>query len=327
MEPLKVLEQVHEVAARAASKRPDISSESVSQRIFDDARAESKSFAALPRAKRIAERLRMPWPEVVALAHDSVSKQNMRLGQIDGSGEQDWLTESYIGSILKVMAVRLGVETITPGQYRAERKRMLANDRSRRRHGRQLRIPNEDQIRIALRPTTKSTKGAWETALGLAGLKAEGRRDHHGATTIELLERCYAIYGVQATYKDLQVFARANRIPYSPSTEWAQDVAKWKAKRHAEGLPVPAGFPPLDERPDYGKDVGAALPDEHRRRTRTREECVEAITLYLASLKPGQRSTKRGYSDWSAGHFDRPSASAFDRRGGWEALREEAQAN
>jgi hypothetical protein len=64
-----LLRGVREVASIADAENPI----QVSQRRFDDARRLSRTFADLPKARDIAWRLRMPWREVLLLAHAHAS--------------------------------------------------------------------------------------------------------------------------------------------------------------------------------------------------------------------------------------------------------------
>jgi hypothetical protein len=315
VEPLLLLQAVREVSLVADAEHPV----SVSQRAFDVAATDEA--AALPAAKHIAEKLRMPWREVLALAHKPSGTHNHALGRKDGSPEQDWLTPEYVGFVLRLVAKGLNTSTLTPGQYRVERERVLATDRKAWLHGRQLRLPNDEQIRIAA--------GDWDKALGLAGLNARAGRGDQGrgkyaASTADVLERCYEIHGTELTNKELWVFVKANGIPYGRERgrTWAECLAEWKEQRKEKGLPVPDGPPSLDERPDYARDVGAARPGEGRRQKWTKQEdCAAFVLLYLKQLVPGERSTKRRYDDWARAQHDAPNSSAFDQHGGWETIR------
>lgn len=325
MEPLLQLQAVREVSELADPERPT----EVAQRRFDAARNRTEQYADLPQAKHIAARLRMPWREILRLAHEPSSTHNHRLGRRQTSTEQDWLTDEYIGFVLKLIARRLNTRTLTPTQYRTERRAMLVADRSRWLHGRQLRLPNDEQIRVAA--------GSWNQALKLARLDERPQRGDQGqgryaSSTVELLERCYKAHGTEPVAAELVIFARANRIPYSPDKDktWRECVAAWKTIRRAQGLPVPDGPPPKRERPDYAHDVGAARPGEKQRRRqswRDPDACVACVIRYLEQLGPDERSTKRGYDDWAAGQTDAPRSSTFDQHGGWAALREAAQAH
>jgi hypothetical protein len=114
---------------------------------------------------------------------------------------------------------------------------MLAADRARK-HGGQLRLPSDDQVRLAA--------GSWAGALRLAGLaprppgSAAARRP---PSIIEVLDRCYEHYGIEPHLTGLVTWARANGIPF-PRKErnkpWSTYIAEWKAARSANGQPAPA---------------------------------------------------------------------------------------
>lgn len=290
-------------------------SDRISQRAFDVGRENSSRFADLPPARSIARQLRLSWPSVVELAHAPPRTHAHRLGRALTRPEQDWLTEEHIAYVLRVVARRLDAQTLSPDQYRREREAMLSVNRRRRRH---LRLPTEDQLRIAV-------GGDWDAALALAGLAERSPHLGSGVSTVELLERCFNAHRAQPSAEELRRFARANRIPYQPDRvrSWNECVAAWKKDRRARGLGVPDALPPRSQRPNYSRNVGAARAGEQRRRDWSHlGDCVEVVILYLDQLPPRERSSKRSYQDWADGRDDAPSYSAFDAHGGWGKIRD-----
>ena len=307
-----MLQGVREIALIVDAEQPT----EIPQRAFDAAREDSARFSDLPPARSIARQLRMPWSDALALAHEPPSKHAHRLGRALTRPEQKWLTHEHIAYVLRLVARKLGTDSVSPSEYRREREAMLAVDSSRYLHGRRLRLPTDDQIRIAV-------DGDWNRALALADLSARGSHTGVGASTLDLLERCYTAHGAQPSAEELRRFARANRIPYQPdrTRSWNECVAAWKEERQARGLEVPAGLPSRDQRPNYGRNVGAARADERRRRDWSHiEDCVEIVMIYLTELG-NVRSSKRDYQDWAAGREDAPAPSAFDQHGGWGQVR------
>jgi hypothetical protein len=307
-----MLQGVREVSLLADAAEPT----KAAQRAFDAAREDSARFSDLPPARSIARQLQMPWLDVLSIAHEPPSKHAHRLGRALTRPEQKWLTDEHIAYVLRLVARSLGTDSVSPSEYRREREAMLAGDRSRYLHGRRLRLPTDDQIRIAV-------GGDWNRALALAGLSARAPHSGGGVLTLDLLERCYAAHGAQPSAEELRRFARANRIPYQPdrTRSWNECVAAWKEERQARGLDAPAGLPPRGQRPDYSRNVGAARAGERRRRDWSHiEDCVEIVMIYLTELR-NVRSSKRGYQDWAADRADAPGYSAFDAHGGWGRVR------
>src|SRR5271165_1406439 len=97
-----LLRGVREVAALARPDEPGC----VSQRAFDAAREHSSAHVSLPRAKRIAERLGLPWREVVAVAHEPEARQNQLLAVKARGRAQDWLMLEHVAAALRVVAGR-----------------------------------------------------------------------------------------------------------------------------------------------------------------------------------------------------------------------------
>ncbi len=97
-----------------------------------------------------------------------------------------------------------------------------------------------------------------------------------------MLDRAYEAFGAELTSKEIRVFTAANGIPYSRERRrlWDECVAAWKQERRDRGLDVPDGPPPLDQRPDYSQDMGAARPGE---RGIPRRPSIEDCALELLS--------------------------------------------
>lgn len=328
MEPLELLQKVREVAVLANPNEPT----AVSQRPFDAAR---EGNASLPRAKRIAERLKLPWREVLAIAHALETEQNKLLGVRARGTPANWLTREGMCSVLRVVALRRGVDTLTLTEYRAERGAMLAADRARWMHGGALRVPTDEQI--------VAVAGSWEAALRLAGLAPSAPRprsvDQVVLTRVEVIERFHEHYGKRPSRPELEAFARGNGLPMRAerNRKWSVIVAEWERRRREQGLPParvdlrPPGRPtPKRARTrtaDYGKDVGAARRGEHRVMGKwTRANCAAAVARYLAQLRTHERSTERGYTDWAATQprGTTPALATVQEHGGWETVRREA---
>jgi hypothetical protein len=290
---LELLDMVKEVAELA-----DGAARTISTRAWDRARPRSERFADAPAARRIAEHLGLPWSKVRELAFMGPRGRLTGLSHALGQDDSGWLTEEYADFVLRLVARRLGVATLRPVHYSAERERMLREDRARWLQGGQLHLPNEDQV-IAV-------AGSWDRALANAGLspRSEASKPRSGRPSIiEVLDRCYEHHGAQPTINENVTFARANGIPYprpEPGKPWSSYVREWKQGRQAKGLAVPERPPPKARRPDYSVDVGAALPGEWRGRKRwdDLDEVVEWVVAYLAQLQPGERSSQRGYDQW-----------------------------
>ncbi len=339
MESLLVLRGVREVSTVAKPSVP----ETVSQRAFDDARARSAAHADLPSARRISEQLGLPWREVLEIAHAPEETHGHRLGRKEAAEfSQAWLTREYVAFALRLVARRLNADTLTPGQYRAERDALLRADEKRWLHGRQLLLPNDEQIRAAMSgsPGGASAAGTWDAALNLAGLaaneQAPSKPTQRILTRVEVMERFHDAYGEAPSLLTLAAFARGNNLPMSDEggRKWTESYAEWEEQRRARGLPEPRVVERRggrrDRKPrDYSRNVGAARTGEelHKRRWADADTCTAWIARYLAELGPGQRSTVRGYDDWARTQPGAPRASKFGQHGGWEKLRRKAQQN
>jgi hypothetical protein len=344
---LLALKAVREVSLLVDPDEP----EKVSQRAWDEAREQS-SVSKLPRAKRLAEQLAMPWPKVLQVAHEPEKSYPQWLAQRgDTIDRQDWLTEDYIAHCLKSVAYRLGVDYLSGDRYDSEREQMLKEDRARWLHGGQLLLPTAKQIRTALaqkrerkaRSGSKQAKektkagrargprmaGAWREALEIAGLKTRRKpgTQKTSVDAIELFERCYAVYGVQPTAEEAIRFAWANRIPFN-AKQAKGAVGRWKRYRRKQGLGVPDKPPPRDQRPDYTKDVGAGRPSDPRakRNWSNIEDCLPHVVRYLEELPPGAVAARGSYRSWEIRQKDAPADRSFQQHGGWSKMLSLAQA-
>jgi hypothetical protein len=320
-DPLHLLDGVGEVAVLV----DPIDITSVSQRGFDDARSACAGFEALPAARNISERLGLSWTRVLELAELPREGRTIGLGRLRGEREeQDWLTPGGVEFALRLVARRLGLRTLTPGAYDAERDRMLRENRRRWRHGGHLLLPNSAQVITLM--------DSWERALACARLaprQAAGgnRRRSSARPIIEVIECCYEHYEVQPGYRQLHVFARANGISvqsHETGKRWAAYIEEWKAARRERGLPEPNGPAPRGEAPDFSVDVGAGNPGERRQQyDRTIEDCVEWVVRYLQERASEESPSSRRYDQWARQQDGAPWSSEFTRsHGGWVRVRD-----
>ncbi len=330
-EPLALLRDVRDLAALANPDAP----QAATQRAFDAARERSARHAHVPPARRIAEQFRMPWPEVLAVAYAPEHEQGKLLGIKDKEpNSKDWLSDEHVAAVLQLVASRLGADTVSIHEYESEYFGLVATDRARWLHGRQLLVPTAKQIVAAV--------GSWDDALRLAGLRAERergptRKHPNSPTLVDLMERFYAVHHVQPTARALKAFARGNGIPY-PSVPrgnvFSNARREWIERRRARGETAPKRAPHGNRRStagrttrtrsDFSRDVGAGRAGERRTDEWSREECVAAVARYLGQLAPGERSTSRGYRNWASSQEHAPVITTIQRCGGWEAVRRDA---
>jgi hypothetical protein len=326
VEPLVLLRGVREVAALANPEEPT----AATQRAFDAARARSQEPAALPAARRITERLRLPWTEVLAVAYEPEARQAQLVGvKTRASPAVDWITAEHVAAALQLVAQRRGAHSLTTGEYRVDRARLLEADRARWFHGRWLLLPDDEQVIAAA--------GSWDAALRLAGLETTAERgpsrQPSAPTLADLLERFHDAHGFQPSSRELRAFARGNGVAYPSerAQRFGAAVAEWRRQRRERGLSEPSVIQRAGGRgnraPDYSADVGAARDGDRRRAKWTRASCAAAVTRYLAQLPNGERSTERGYADWAAAQPSgtAPAMSTILALGGWEAVRRDAQ--
>lgn len=314
-----LLRVVREVAESAGLEEPA----SISQRRWETARDAHHRWSDAPPARRITERIGLPWSKALEAAFSTIRGQEVVLSQMTRVRDEDnSMTSDYCVYALRLIAQRLGSDTIYIHEYKAERDRLMANDARRWLHGRQLRLPTDAQVVVVFH--------SWSAALAAAGLSPLPRVGwvHRAPTIIDLLDRCYAIYGTQPSARELKAFARGNGIafPFIQTRKWSEEVADWKQTLSERGLPVPDGLPPRDQRPSYGDDVGAKQAGERGRENWTeRAVCVEWVARYLRELEAGRRASVRDYRAWRRANPGAPTFDTIYRHGGWGVVRQDAE--
>lgn len=325
-----LLREVGEVAALANPT----DSQAVSQRAFDRARANSPIHASLSAARQIARELKLKWPEVLAVAHAPIGEQNKLLAlKTRKPTPHGWLTEMRIKYVLRLVAGRLGVDTLSRIAYDAERGVLLTADARDWLHGRRLRLPSAHAIGLAA--------GGWDAALRIAGLKPyvppPPTPNQVMLSRLEVMDRFYVYYKEQPSLKAFVAFARGNKLPVSRKGEvWSDTVRAWRQSRLDRRLGEPRVVVYRGRRdanggrlkaPDYSADVGAARPGEFLFRGKWDDEdvCVAWVARYLSSLPDGTRTTARTYEAWALQTPGAPTPKAFSRHGGWSAVRRKAQ--
>jgi hypothetical protein len=264
---------------------------------------------------------------VLAVAHAPDGEQNALLATKTREPEQDWLSDEHVAAVLQITATRLRTDTLSRGAHRAERSRILEENR-RRSVRKELLLPTDNQIVVYV--------GSWEAALRVAGLRTTWTPGPttrgKSPTRVHLIDRFYNAHGLEPSNTALQQFARANPVPFPGAhtrSPFMTARAEWRRRRQAQGLPEAlrvARAARGQEAPDYSCDVGdAARPGEQRHYKWTREDCVEWVAKYIGQLGKGERSTAAGYTDWAATQELAPVMRTIRYHcGSWEAARREA---
>lgn len=317
----------------ADPRRPHL----VSQRVFDAAAKQHERHADLSSARVIARRLGKPWREVLTLAHSSSKQHATSLSGGRGTNAQPWLTPEYIAYALKLIAHRLGVQTLSQSQYEAERETLLKEHKRQHPRSSRSRLPTVVQIcaytQRELYGTTSagtSRAGSWLRALELTGLapnrKPARRKTRTTSVPMELLEQYYATHGVEPTPARLATFAHEQGITHAVIRNkevWSKALKAWYVDRERRGLP--ATFEPSP--PTLAEQRFAALSFRETgmfptTRWADKEKCVLVVIRYLRQIPKGEYATVDGYQRWAKKqHSATPPLGALERHGGWDTIR------
>lgn len=291
--------------------------EKVSQRHYDTARGVAGHPDA-PTAKQTAARLGMPWKEVLALALDPTRSVDSVLGKKEGEEDQPWLTSEDVRAALRIVARRLGKQTLKPVEYREERRLMLGRARRSYQHRAELSLPTEGQI--------ERITGSWDEALEIAGLKSRPLSGGGtGVPIVAVLELFLETFGYLPGVSQLEGFARVQGVPLvkrERGKPYADYIAELTVERAEWGKWTPAkplsGAKPKLDAPVPGLTaLLTRFPDAQKRRKRwTPEECIEALARLLTEWPNDRRLTEDAYQEASRSRDDLPSLSSLQRRGG-----------
>ncbi len=154
---------------------------------------------------------------------------------------------------------------------------------------------------------------------------------------MDLIEWFYDEHGFQPSARDLKAFARGNGVAYPRDRVRASlrtARAEWLEKRRAANLPKPRLLRKAggrgNKKPGHSRNVAATprpagLVGAGRRNSWSEDACVDAVARYLAQLRPGERSTTRGYTDWKTTQdAAAPALATIQAHGGWETVRRRA---
>lgn len=308
------------VAAVARVAKPT-EPESISQRDYDNARSLA-GYPDAPSARQIATRLRIWWPDLIALAFDPARDIDKALGKRLGA-EEEPATLAAIAEALKTVAFELDKKTLTPLDYSNERERLyLQATRARRAR---LHLPSVGQILYAA--------ASWDEALAEAGLapRPAVAGVGPGLAIVDALELCLEAHGALPSLKELEVFAAANNFSLANRERGQGGVSTYLAeltlRRSAWGKWTPTKMPKLKDRPDYAQPMPGLAVDARapRRRRWTRAECLDALARLLVEWPSDKRLTQRAYQQAVRGRRDLPPLVSVQQHGPLREMLAEAR--
>lgn len=187
--------------------RPDAPA-SVSQREFDRARTNLEKWAAVPSARQICARLNVSWRPLLAALFEPDRDVDKFVSHKQRTAVAHGLSDDQVAAALRIVAARLGVTTLRPAQYDAERAELMSENQRRYRHGAALTLATANQIMRAA--------GDWDRALAVAGLNERPALTGSQPSEVsyhEAVRRFLESQGAMPTSKQLEAFAAAQRFP------------------------------------------------------------------------------------------------------------------
>jgi hypothetical protein len=224
---------VRKVALAASPEAP----QTVSQRAFNAARSQVTEHC--PEAAYLVKRLRCPWQELLSLAFSDERTSNQSLLMRDR--EYTGSTASYIGA-LQLMARRLEVTTIRPGQYEEARQEMLKRRRGRPRQELLERLPAAGSIDVR----------GWDEMLALAGLERRVREVRYKGIPIpDAIERFLEVQGRLPSLRELERFGKERGLSLGRHKKILPHIEVLRSRRTNEGRWTPPRLPRKSELPPW----------------------------------------------------------------------------
>lgn len=270
----------------------------------------------LPAAQTVQRRWRMDWPEIAEML-TTPGRDVRRTLSARARTQRGGVDEQDVVFALKLIAGRLGVDTLAPAQYDKERGEIEGEVGSRWKHGqgREQALPTAADIDEALR---KPGLPGWT-----AGLRAAGLRDRkatgpptglsweeatelfladvgHLAPSIGVLRIYTSNAGVALAAKgDMERARKATIAKWRSMGRWAPDRAPPPSKRPP--MPTQAASVPAGATPTYGQ-------------FRTRAQIIAGFVLaHRAANEQGKPLTQRLHREIATGNPAIPHPSRVDR--------------
>jgi hypothetical protein len=294
----------------------------------------------------------MSWQRVKEIAFDEQASVEHIERQRSAAAPAIYLSEQAVFFSLRLVAKRLDLKSLTPGEYEDERLALLKEEKKRdlpRPLAAQL-LPTVGQIEQLFARADddedEQGEGAWDQALAVAELepraqlRAERQRRGRREDSLPVIEAIHLFTELNGKLPSREDFAefgeRADIQIETARRPWRGLLKETIAYRRTLGLTQPTEMPKpsggaggSSPRAPVKAPAPGSIPGVARRlgkgQTRyTRHEPLTAIRAYLEQLKSG-KPTQKGYGRYAVRN-GLPSASNFEKHGGWRELVEEARA-
>lgn len=282
---------VEEVVEYLDAEQPD----ELSLSRFDKARVEL-GYGDAPEGRVIARRFKMSWSEFAKVATNPRTDLKRSVHQRLGEPERK-LRDPEVIYALRLVARRLGQESIAEDQYRRERSKLVAaSERQAREMG--LRLPNHDQIKHYV-------GGDWKKALTLAGM-GDAPSFKLGARREDVLIEAFLHFDTRLGRTDYVTFCEANNISAEGPKHLPEAVRRANRRLKEQGLKIPAAPPWRDLKPDYSKPVEQFLhleapPPRKKQRRYEDHELWDGFYDYYRQKDPKMPASWHDYDDFARG--------------------------
>jgi hypothetical protein len=302
----QLIPAIRSVQNRVCPKAP----ETLTKRQFNQERA-AAGHPACPAARRISQRLNMPWTRLVTLAASGQhAAQQVGLAATDHPGAVKTYPWPRVQYALRLCASRIGQTSLSQRQYRDECAKLEARHQRRRRRGRApLRLPTVSHV---------EQYGGWNTAVKRAGLDpapADSRRFSQRVVIDHAVDAYIAERKTRPTLKQLRQYAG----------ERCWSLAEAEKRRYSLVVKEAVERAAAGHRPAVPSAGEAVRPERAKGSRRQAILGLVALLDWVDQEHPGRSASKRLYVTFQQQHPEWPSESRLREHGSFTALRDLAE--
>ncbi len=229
---------------------------------FDKGRGPAGWGSGVPTAASISRRWKTPWAEILITIFDEKNSLQHRVASRSRNAPIAAPSLEEVSAALKLIAGRLGVDTLRPGQYETECGVLRAQIGSKWLHGKKgvHLLPTVDQI---------DQNYGWDAALQAAGLRERAANANTAGTSVAVaLELFMLEVGcVPWSRTVLRQFMKDRDLSLAVSQTQKQDLVDFQTARVHAGLPIaPKATPerkrePLPPAPATLPNIAGLVPN------------------------------------------------------------------
>lgn len=293
--------------------------EDVTRTRYDRARKTS-DWPEAPSAQALERRWKITWEQLLRVLFSEETDAEISILRRTMKVRRAGLTLDDAVYALRLVALRLGVKTLTAAQYDAEveaieREGGTTSSSAVHAHSETERLPRSADIERALR---EEGRGGWTVALEAAGLAPTRPRSSTKVLSAE--EGVHAFLSeigcLPWSRPALHRYTRAKGLPITTVTSFPAAVKAARTSWQQMGRWTPATAPPPEQRPEINVERVSVEEGGYKRwdKTSTTEEVVEGLVFaYREAHRQGVELTQPRLRELAGKHHEVPQPSFVQR--------------